>query len=120
MTNPVVRITWDIHENERRMMDFLEGKARGILREMGADAVWTGARLTGVGSAHDLGGLRMGADPKTSVVDPHLRLHEAPNLYVMSGGVFPSHIWYIETNHMKAKLIPMTAPPNITTQANGW
>jgi gluconate 2-dehydrogenase alpha chain len=87
---PVVRITWDLHENERRMIDFLEEKVRGILREMGADLVWAGPRITGVGSAHDLGGLRMGADPATSVVDPQLRLHEAPNLYVMSGGVFPS------------------------------
>lgn len=87
---PVVRITWDIHENEHRMMGYLETKVRAILREMGAANAWAGPRFTGAGSAHDLGGCRMGTDPATSAVDPSLRVHDSPNLYVMSGAVFPS------------------------------
>jgi gluconate 2-dehydrogenase alpha chain len=87
---PVVRITWDIHENERRMVDYLEARVREIAAEMGADQVWAGPRFTGAGSAHDLGGCRMGEDPAGSVVDSGLRLHETENLYVMSGAVFPS------------------------------
>lgn len=87
---PVVRITWRLHPNEHRMMDYLEGRTLDMLREMGATGAWTGNRFTGAGSAHDVGGCRMGADPASSVVDPALRLHDAPNLYVMSGAVFPS------------------------------
>jgi gluconate 2-dehydrogenase alpha chain len=87
---PVVRITWDIHRNERRLIDFVEEKTRRILREMGAAQIWTGGRFTGAGSAHDLGGCRMGTDPASSVVDPALRVWETPNLYVYGGAVFPS------------------------------
>jgi gluconate 2-dehydrogenase alpha chain len=87
---PVVRITWDIHENERRLIDFAEEKTRRILEEMGAARVWTGGRFTGAGSAHDLGGCRMGTDPASSVVDTTLRVWETPNLYVYGGAVFPS------------------------------
>ena len=87
---PVVRITWDIHQNERRLIDFVEEKTRGILGEMGAAQIWTGGRFTGAGSAHDLGGCRMGTDPASSVVDPALRVWETPNLYVYGGAVFPS------------------------------
>jgi gluconate 2-dehydrogenase alpha chain len=87
---PVVRITWDIHQNERRLIDFVEAKTRAILQEMGAATIWTGTRFTGAGSAHDLGGCRMGTDPASSVVDQTLRVWSTPNLYVYGGAVFPS------------------------------
>lgn len=39
---------------------------------------------------HPMGGLRMGADAATSVVDRDLRVHEATNLRVASCAVFPT------------------------------
>jgi len=39
---------------------------------------------------HQVGTLRMGADPDTSVVNPDGRAHESPNLFVVDGSVFPS------------------------------
>ncbi len=36
------------------------------------------------------GTARMGTDPKTSVVDPALRAHEHPNLFVVGSAVFPT------------------------------
>ena len=87
---PVVRITYDIQENERRLDEWMEAKAGEILRAMGATSVWRGLRLGGVCSSHDLGGCRMGEDPAGSVVDPRLEVHDTPGLYVFGGAVFPT------------------------------
>jgi gluconate 2-dehydrogenase alpha chain len=87
---PVVRITYDMQPNEHRLAAWMEGQAEEILRAMGAAKMWRGPRFTGVGSSHDLGGCRMGEDPATSVVNPDLRLHDTPGVYVFSGAVFPS------------------------------
>jgi choline dehydrogenase-like flavoprotein len=40
--------------------------------------------------AHLAGTCRMGRDPRTSVVDPDLRCHEHPNLYLVGTAVFPT------------------------------
>jgi gluconate 2-dehydrogenase alpha chain len=88
--DPVIRITWDLHPNEHRIMDHVGAAARRILDAMGAAPIWHGHRRSGVLSAHDFGGCRMGVDPAESVVDPSLRVHDCDNLYVMGGAVFPT------------------------------
>jgi choline dehydrogenase-like flavoprotein len=42
------------------------------------------------GAGHIIGTMRMGADPKTSVVDGDLRSHDHPNLFILGSGVFPT------------------------------
>ena len=39
---------------------------------------------------HELGGARMGADPRTSVVNQWCQSHDVKNLFVVDGSVFPS------------------------------
>jgi gluconate 2-dehydrogenase alpha chain len=85
-----LRITYDMQQNEHRLAGFMEGQAEAILRAMGATSTWCGPRFNGVVSSHDLGGCRMGEDPATSVVDPDLRVHDTPGLYVFSTAVFPT------------------------------
>ena len=87
---PVVRITFQQYENELAIIRFVRDRSIELMRAMGVERTWVGPSLTGVGSSHDLGGLRMGTDETTSVVDADLRTHEVPNLYVMGGAVFPS------------------------------
>jgi gluconate 2-dehydrogenase alpha chain len=87
---PLVRITCDLRENERRLADWMEREAENILYAMGAVRTWRGPRFRGVCSSHDLGGCRMGEDPASSVVDPDLRVHDTPGLYVFGGAVFPT------------------------------
>jgi choline dehydrogenase-like flavoprotein len=45
---------------------------------------------TGGSIIHELGGTRMGADPKTSVLDSHAQAHDVKNLFVADGGPFVS------------------------------
>ncbi len=87
---PVVRITYDMRENEQRLSVWMEDKCEEILKAMGGQTPWRGPRFTGVGSCHDLGGIRMGEDPQSSVVDPNLEVHDTRGLFVFSGGVYPS------------------------------
>ena len=41
-------------------------------------------------ASHHMGSTRMGTDPRTSVVDPDLRLHGAENVWVAGSSVFPA------------------------------
>ena len=44
----------------------------------------------GAYGGHHIGTVRMGRDPRTSVVDPDCRVHEVANLYVAGSAVFPT------------------------------
>lgn len=49
------------------------------------------AEITGVTDTyHPMGGCRMGADPRESVVDPNLTVHGISNLSIASAAVYPS------------------------------
>jgi gluconate 2-dehydrogenase alpha chain len=87
---PVVRVTYDLQPNEKRLADHMEGVSEEILRRMGATETWRGPSFTGAGSSHDMGACRMGGDPATSVVDRDLRVHDTPGLYVFGGATFPT------------------------------
>jgi len=87
---PVIRVTYDLHENERRLSNWLQQEASALLVEMGATTTWQGPAFSGAGSSHDLGGSRSGHDPATSVVGPDLQVHDTPRLYVFSGAVLPT------------------------------
>ena len=51
-----------------------------------------GALHHGIFTAHQMGGLCMGSDPKISVVDPDLKHHELDNLFVVDGSVYPTSL----------------------------
>ena len=87
---PVTRITFDIGENERLLMRFLQDRGERILGRMGAARIWRREHLTGPISTHDVGGTRMGNDPRSSVVDSQGRVHDTPGLVVLGGSVFVS------------------------------
>ncbi len=87
---PVVRITFDIHDNERRLMSFLQQRAHYLLERMGASRIWARPYLTGPISTHDVGGTRMGLDPEGSVVDANGQVHDTPGLVVLGGSTFVS------------------------------
>lgn len=59
-----------------------------IFRRLGVSELHHSPQAKGAG--HIIGTLRMGADPKTSVVDGDLRSHDHPNLFVSGSAVFPT------------------------------
>ncbi len=100
---PVVRVTFRYHENEERLAGFLQDRAEGVLREMGAGVVWRNElRSRAVLGGHLVGGTRMGNDPATSVVDPYGRAHEAANLVLCSGSTMPSVTGFNPTQTFQA------------------
>jgi choline dehydrogenase-like flavoprotein len=54
------------------------------------DTQWSGYDLDVSGMSHQNGTLRMGTNPKSSVVDTMCRTHEVSNLYVADASFFPS------------------------------
>jgi choline dehydrogenase-like flavoprotein len=59
-----------------------------IFAKLGATGIMHSPDAQGAG--HIIGTMRMGADPKTSVVDADLRSHDHPNLFILGSGVFPT------------------------------
>jgi gluconate 2-dehydrogenase alpha chain len=90
LNRPVIRITNDYHDNERRLSDYVQKKMVEWLKSAGAAEVWTappGARSL---STHAYGGTRMGDDPNINVVNRWGMSHEVPNLGIIGGSTFPS------------------------------
>ena len=84
---PRPKVTFNYGDNERMMREEIHRLARSILEA-------AGARVEGLhiseGNDHTMGGLRMGEDPASSVVDRNLKAHDHPNLFVCDASVFPT------------------------------
>jgi choline dehydrogenase-like flavoprotein len=78
-------LTWG--ENDMKIFNDMLRWSQEILKASGAD-IHSVAETPQTN--HELGGCRMGTDPKTSLVNPFCRTHDVPNLYVVDGSVFPS------------------------------
>jgi choline dehydrogenase-like flavoprotein len=74
-------------ENDRKIFADMSRWATDILKASGAEILSVAAEPA---PNHELGGARMGNDPKRSVVNSHCRTHDVENLYVVDGSVFPS------------------------------
>ncbi|HZU67241.1 MAG TPA: GMC family oxidoreductase [Ktedonobacteraceae bacterium] len=82
---PVAKITFSLHENDKKIAKAGVEKTTEILYAAGAEEVVEEARY-----AHLVGGARMGNDPRTSVTDKWGRTHDIPNLFVCDGSLLPT------------------------------
>ncbi|MAN51340.1 MULTISPECIES: GMC oxidoreductase [unclassified Marinimicrobium] len=88
---PVLSMNVEIGDNEKQMrkdmiqdaVDMLE--AAGVKNVHGSD--WGYAPGMGI---HEMGTARMGRDPKTSVLNAHNQVWDAPNVYVTDGACMTS------------------------------
>jgi choline dehydrogenase-like flavoprotein len=78
-------------ENDERMIRDWFAQAQEMLGVAGATHVWTHDKRWSPGlDIHEMGGCRMGRDPKTSMLNAWNQLHAVPNVFVTDGACMTS------------------------------
>lgn len=88
---PVLAMDCEIRENEWRMREDMKNDAAEMLEAAGMKDVATIDTGYNFGRGiHEMGGARMGRDAKTSVLNPHNQVWDAPNVFVTDGACMTS------------------------------
>lgn len=82
---PVARVSFNLHENDKKLIEFGKNKVVEVMSAAGAEEVVQEPRY-----AHLVGGARMGRDPAASVVDCFGRTHDISNMFICDGSVLPT------------------------------
>ena len=83
---PVLRFHIEYGDNEKRMAEDMAVTAREMFEAARFEILEHRKDINPVGwSIHELGTVRMGADPKTSVLNGFQQSHDVPNLFVVDG-----------------------------------
>src|SRR5665213_3561440 len=82
---PVAKVTFSLHDNDRKLIEYGKNTVMDVMRAAGAEEVVQESRY-----AHLVGAARMGNDPRTSVVDRYGRTHDIANLFVCDGSILPT------------------------------
>src|SRR5687768_240014 len=92
---PVLRFHWEWTDHELNQVKHMQQTFRSLIAEMGGTpfsqmptkeqgyGIAAGGRII-----HELGGIRMGSDPKTSALNANCQAHDCKNLFVTDGGPF--------------------------------
>jgi gluconate 2-dehydrogenase alpha chain len=99
---PLLRMTFDWGENERKSIDWVTGKAEEIAKAMNPSRMNTSGQhghydIVPYQSTHNIGGAAMGADPATSAVNKYLQSWDVSNVFVIGGSAFPQNAAYPPT-----------------------
>lgn len=100
---PVLRLTHRVHPEDVRSTHFLRNRMIEILRSAGAieellpkpsteeeiDRATKNINWGGLGE-HQVGGCRMGNDPRSSALNKNCQVHDVENLFVVDGSCFPT------------------------------
>lgn len=88
---PVLAIDCELKENEKKMRIDMKNDAMEMLTNAGLKEVKASESdyFMGMG-IHEMGTARMGKDPKTSVLNAHNQVWDAPNVYVTDGACMTS------------------------------
>ena len=127
---PLLRMTFDFPENDRKMSAYVLGKAEEIARNMdNVRAVSTVNRaaegesysVVPYQTTHNTGGAVIGTDPTTSVVNRYGQMWDHHNVFVFGACLFPQNLGYNPTGplmglaywtleHMKADYLNNPRP----------
>jgi gluconate 2-dehydrogenase alpha chain len=104
---PLLRMTFDRHENEHKMSVWLTNKAAELAKAIGPSKMNVTPRtekytIVPYQSTHNTGGAIMGADPATSAVNKYLQSWDVPNVFVVGASAFPQNGGYNPTGTVGA------------------
>jgi len=104
---PLLRMSFDRHENETKMSVWLTNKAADIAKAIGPAKMNVNPRtgkytIVPYQSTHNTGGVAMGADPATSAVNKYLQSWDVPNVFAIGASAFPQNGGYNPTGTVGA------------------
>jgi len=105
---PLMRMTFDFHDNELKMAAHLTDRLAEVARAMDPAEVTPAPRkgpytITTYQTTHNTGGTVMGADPATSVLNRYCQSWDVHNVFVPGGAsVFPQNHGYNPTDTVGA------------------
>jgi gluconate 2-dehydrogenase alpha chain len=106
---PLLRITFDWHDNEYRMAAYTASKMDEIVRQMKPESQATLLFKPGnhydvriYQSTHTTGGAIMGSNPGNSVINRYSQSWDLPNLFIYGASAFPQNIGYNPTGLLAA------------------
>ena len=85
---PALRMTYKDHPDDLKVAKWLNDRALELLDAAGATKKWSYPIVEQEFAVHLLGTCRMGADPKTSVINTDHRTHDVKNLFLCDGSSF--------------------------------
>ena len=104
---PMMRLTYNFLDNDRKVFGFVSGKAVEIARRMNATIVNGPGTLGDYSivpyqSTHNTGGAIMGSSPRDSAVNRYLQSWDVPNVFVVGANAFPHNSAYNPTGPVGA------------------
>ena len=101
---PLLRMTFDWHDNEYKMTRYATDRALDIVAKMNPKTHSTLIRQQGdhfnvrqYQTTHTTGGVITGANPQTSALNRYLQSWDVSNLFVTGASAFPQNIGYNPT-----------------------
>jgi len=93
---PLLRLTFDWHENDYNLIRYTSVKMAEMLKNMGVQSIKTSKELTPYSiapyqSTHCTGGAIMGSDPSNSVTNKFGQVWDTPNVFVTGAALFPQN-----------------------------
>ena len=84
---PSARRHWKLADDDWKRFHAVQDWGRQILTSSKSQILSVSEVPT---TNHEIGGCRMGADPKRSILNQYCQAHDVPNLYVVDASAFPS------------------------------
>jgi len=83
---PVIEFSWG--ENDLKLFNAMRESIRDIFDTCGSEMLLQGNDAPNGFTSHEVGSVRMGRNPKTSVLNSFCQAHDVKNLFVVDGSCF--------------------------------